>query len=393
MTDALNELLKVQQDIDAAKPVKRPHAQGWEPGIRWEGSEGVLTTGAMPAGEAPNWEAVLRVWGLDPAKFQIVEPVLFNAWGDPLGVLNRQWKGKVVQRVAAVDGDMTKLLAEIKRFKPTKPKPVVGSQALVVALSDIQMGKGEGGGSAATVQRLLAGITEVADRYKQLQRQGVQLDRIVVVGLGDVVESCQGHYDMQAFQTDLDRREQVTVLRRLLVKAISHWSTLTPTVIVAAIPGNHGENRNGNGKAFTTFGDNDDVAVFEQVAEVIGANAAYDHVAFTFPKNNLTMTLDVHGTVVGLAHGHQVKGGVQSWWAKQALGLQPVGDAQVLLTGHLHHLVVTQSGARTHIQAPSLDGGSQWFTETAGASAPAGLLTLTVGAGGWDNLRVLPCQS
>jgi len=53
--------------------------------------------------------------------------------------------------------------------------------------------------------------------------------------------------------------------------------------------------------------------------------------------------------------------------------------------------MVKQSGARTHIQAPALDGGSQWFTEQAGVLAPAGMLTLTVGAAGWDDLRVLPC--
>lgn len=394
MGDALNELLKVQQEIDTAKAPKRSHAQGWEPGVAWNGTDGTLTTGPMIGDNAPDWDAVLRVWGLDPTKFRVVEPVLFNAWGDPMGVLNRQWKGKVVQRQAIADTDTAELLREIKRYKVKRPAITTDGHAMVVALSDIQMGKGEGGGSAGIVDRMLASIGEVEARWRVLAKSGVQLDRLVVVGLGDVVESCGGHYDMQAFQVDLDRREQVTVLRRIIVKAITHWATFAPQIIVAAIPGNHGENRNsvgGGGKAFTTFGDNDDVAVFEQVAEIIGANSAYNHVRFAFPKNTLTMTLDVCGTIVGLAHGHQVKGGVQTWWAKQALGMQPIGDAQLLLTGHYHHLVVQQSGIRTHIQAPSLDGGSQWWVETAGMAAPAGMLTLTVGKGGWDNLKVLPC--
>jgi hypothetical protein len=195
---------------------------------------------------------------------------------------------------------------------------------------------------------------------------------------------------MQSFQADLDRREQTTVLRRILVKALTRWATFAPRIIVAAVPGNHGENRQ-NGKAYTTFGDNDDVAVMEQVAEIIRANPDYDHISFVFPKNELTLTLDVNGTIVGLAHGHQVKGSAESWWGKQAFGLQPIGDADILLTGHYHHLVVKQSGSRTHFQAPALDGGSQWFTEQAGVVAPAGLLTITVGPFGWDDLRVLPC--
>jgi hypothetical protein len=82
------------------------------------------------------------------------------------------------------------------------------------------MGKGEGGGSAGIVARFLAGIDEVEARWRELVKAGRPLNRLVVVGLGDLVESCSGHYAMQAFQADLDRREQVTVVRRLMVKAL-----------------------------------------------------------------------------------------------------------------------------------------------------------------------------
>lgn len=390
MTDLLEDILQVQNELEAAKRPRKAHAEGWEPGVTWNGNDGTITTDALPAENAPDWKTVLKVWGLDPEHFEVVEPVLFNVWGDPLGRLNRQWKGKVVQRNAASSADVDALVAEIKRYKP-KPLPAPsGDRAMVVAISDLQMGKGEGGGSEGIVARFLAGISEVEARWLELAKSGRRLDRLVVVGLGDLVESCSGHYAMQAFQADLDRREQVTVVRRLMVKALTSWARFAPRIVVAAIPGNHGENRQ-NGKSYTTFGDNDDVAVMEQVAEVMRANPAFDHIAFAFPKNDLTMTLDVHGTILGLAHGHQMKRGAENWWAKQALGMQPIGDADVLLTGHFHHLMVKQSGARTHIQAPALDGGSQWFTEQAGVLAPAGMLTLTVGAAGWDDLRVLPC--
>ena len=387
---AMEEILAVQNELEEPKSPSRTHSQGWEPGVAWNGKEGTIVTGALPAENAPNWDTILKVWGLDPDKFQVVEPVLFNVWGDPLGQLNRQWKGKVVQRTVSQDADLERLVQEIKKHKFSKPLVREEGLAMLVAISDLQLGKGEGGGTAGIVARFLAGINEVEARWKELVKTGRPLSRLVVVGLGDVVESCDGHYDMQAFQTDLDRREQITVARRLLVKAITSWARFAPQVIVAAIPGNHGENRRG-GKAFTTFGDNDDVAVFEQAAEVVGANPDYDHVKFAFPKNDLTMTLDVCGTIVGLAHGHQFRGNPLTWWAKQALGLQRTGDSSLLLAGHLHHLVVQQSGARTFVQAPSLDGGSQWFTETQGASAPAGILTMTVGGGFWDDLRVLPC--
>ena len=392
MAEGLEEILQVQQEIDAAKRPERKHAEGWEPGVAWDGKQGTITTDALPAENAPDWSTILRVWGLNPDLFEVVEPVLFNVWGDPLGRLNRQWKGKVVQKRVAADSDVAALIKEIKAHKPKRPALRTEGTALLVAISDLQMGKGEGGGSAGIVSRFLAGIDEVEARWRELVKAGRPLNRLVVVGLGDLVESCSGHYAMQAFQADLDRREQVTVVRRLMVKALTRWATFAPSIVVAGIPGNHGENRQ-NGKAYTSFGDNDDVALLEQVGEVIRANPAYDHIAFAFPKNELTLTLDVCGTIVGLAHGHQMKGTAEAWWAKQALGLQPVGDANLLLTGHYHHLMVKQSGARTHIQAPALDGGSQWFTEQAGVMAPAGMLTLVVGGGSWDDLKVMPCNA
>lgn len=35
------------------------------------------------------------------------------------------------------------------------------------------------------------------------------------------------------------------------------------------VPGNHGENRNSSGRAFTTWTDNDDLAVFDGVARAL----------------------------------------------------------------------------------------------------------------------------
>jgi len=70
---------------------------------------------------APDWSSVLRMWGLDPEFFAVVEPVLFNVWGNPDGGLNRQWKGKVV-RIAddKVSYNLDSLKEEIKKHKRHK---------------------------------------------------------------------------------------------------------------------------------------------------------------------------------------------------------------------------------------------------------------------------------
>jgi hypothetical protein len=61
----------------------------------------------------------------------------------------------------------------------------------------------------------------------------------------------------------------------------------------------------------------------------------------------------------------------------------------LLLAGHYHHLRIEQSGRKTFVQCPALDGGSQWFSNSSGAEAPAGMLTLTVGEGKWDDLKIM----
>ncbi len=395
----LDELKAIQSERSDAKRPKRQHPEGWEPGITWNGNEGTVTTSGGPLDQAADWSAVLKVWGLDPDHFEVVEPILFNVWGNPEGVPNRQWKGKVVRKSVERGVDLNDLIDEIKKHKPGKVTTFDGDTALVVGISDLQMGKGEGGGSEGIVSRFLAGINEVENRWRELVKTGRKLDRLVVLGLGDLIESCDGHYAMQTFQNDLDRREQVKVVRRLLVKALTSWAKIAPRVVVASVPGNHGENRR-NGKAYTTFSDNDDVAVFEQVAEILAANPdVYGNVTFMFPQDELTLTMDVHGTILGLAHGHQARRGgavsaakIKAWWKDQAYGMQRVADATILVTGHYHHLSVLTEGIRTHIQAPSLDGGSQWFTETAGVQSAPGLLTFTISGRGWDDLRVLPCE-
>jgi hypothetical protein len=69
--------------------------------------------------------------------------------------------------------------------------------------------------------------------------------------------------------------------------------------------------------------------------------------------------------------------------------MQPIGSATLLLAAHLHHLRVEQTGAKSFIQIPALDGGSTWWRHKTGQDAPAGMVTMTVGSGLWGDLAVL----
>jgi hypothetical protein len=148
------------------------------------------------------------------------------------------------------------------------------------------------------------------------------------------------------------------------------------------------------------FADNHDVAMFEMAEEVLAERPdTFGHVSFLLPNDRLDLTLDVCGTTTAIAHGHQMgrtSGGAvkkgEDWWKGQAFGIQPAGDATLLISGHNHWYFCAQQGKRTHFQCPAGEGGSDWFRNQTGLESPRGLLTMTIGSEhlrGWDNVKVL----
>jgi predicted phosphodiesterase len=360
----------------------------WTAGVQWKGDEGSVTTKPMVGNAPPEWHDILRVWDLDPDKFMVVEPVLFNAW-DGLGkdgttVRLRQWKGRVVRRDRS-SADVSELISEIKKHKPRKPREISGQGAFVVALSDWQIAKPDGDGTAGIVSRILNSIDAVSERLAELRKLKRPIDEIVVLWCGDAIEGTVGHYATQTFGAELDRRDQIKVARRLLRDALIRWSKDVAAMRVLAVGGNHGEHRNSGGKSWTTLNDNDDVMIVEQVAEVFAANPeAYGHVKFVIPDDSLTVTAKVAKWTLGLTHGHLAKssGGAEQkarrWFETMAAQRQPIGASDIIVTGHFHHFRLADWGKATWIQAPSMEGGSEWFRLSKGEQAPTGVLTFAV---------------
>jgi hypothetical protein len=129
------------------------------------------------------------------------------------------------------------------------------------------------------------------------------------------------------------------------------------------------------------------------------AGDQYAHLDVVIPqRHDETLALDVCGQIVGLAHGHQVArpNNVPDWWSRQTHGGQPIADADILVTGHFHHLRVEPVGRNPHtnrsrwwLQAPTLDNGSDWFRHHKGYDSDPGMLVFTVTRDGWDGLRIL----
>ena len=381
--DDMDKLLQTSSNPAPEPKLKKIGAE-WQAGVVWNGDEGTITTTALPLEEAPNWDSILRLWGLDPTQFRVVEPVLFNVWGNPDATLNRQWKGKVVQIANDMKKeDLSELEKEIKKHKPKLKTSFTGQGAMIVVLSDWQIGKADGDGLKGTIERILNGIDKVEVRIKELEKLKRPIGKLMVLWTGDSIEGCVGHYAQQTFSVELDRRDQVKVARRLLRDALMRWSKYFAEVQVLAVGGNHGENRNGSGKSYTSLNDNDDVAIVEQVAEILETNPeAYGHIQFAIPKDRLSITAEAAGWVLGITHGHSARRGgagteqkLRRWLEGQSLGRRSVGGADVLVSGHYHHFRVADWGGCVWLQAPAMDGGSDWWQEMSGEKSESGILT------------------
>ena len=401
---SLEDYAKSERAFQNAKRLKGNHPKGWEPRIDTSKKE-IVSKPQKKAGNPQDhrWDKYLEELGFNPDEFEIIEPFEIRSWDS--NTENGKdtfyyYKAKIVSKYAVNDRDFDfkALLSEIKKSKP-KAQTIKGKSSMIVCLSDWQMGKRDGDGTKGIVARIEQMIPDVTARIKELRKSGVDLANLYVVGLGDIVEGCEGFYPMQEHSVEYDLRRQKMIARRLLVKSLKEWAPLFKNVVVACVPGNHGENRK-NGKAFTTFGDNFDVAIFDEAAEIFQENPAYKHVKFVIPENDLWLTLDVSGTIIGLAHGHQFRTGGRyshqkavAWLSGQAFGMTEMGDADILISGHFHHLFVVNEGKRTLMQCPSVDGGSEWFENMTGKSSYAGTLTFSITPGKTqiqsDNLKVL----
>jgi predicted phosphodiesterase len=372
------------------EPAFKPPA-ALKPGIEWDGDE-VQVTSEVYSEPVRDWDELLSELGYDPELYEVIEPVKISSWDANAGEgeTKRLYSYKVGVRAKRTtqyrDEDYKDLVNLIKKHRPMTEKVKGGSSTFVVCLSDWQLGKADGDGTDGTIRRILTMIDNVTERIRELQRSGRKMNTLVIAGIGDMVENCGGHYATQTFTVQLNRRQQMRVLRRLLTKAVTTWSKMFNEVVVLAVPGNHGENRNAAGKSFTTRGDNDDVAVFEMVAEILAANEeAYGHVNFLIPEDEVYMMVKVADSYIGFTHGHITSGGsdpqkkIKEWWKSQTFNGSPIGHANILVTGHYHHFsVIEHDDSKIHMQCPTMDGGSEWFEDLTGTSSRTGTLTFVV---------------
>jgi hypothetical protein len=359
-----------------------PIPSEWQARSTWDGERGEVVTGPIKGAQLTDFSEILTKFGYDPDLVEIVGKV--NQWRKetPAGDwLTSYFFGVQSKRDHL---DLPALYAEVARTKYRPVKPLAGVSTLVVAWADMQLGKvGSRGGTPALLQRM-AETRARLDAHIRSRR----LARFVFVDVGDAIEGFE-NVASQRFTNDLSLPQQVDVA------AVEMWKTLAllvkyGPVDAVAVPSNHGAWRDGK-QSLGRPSDDWGIAIqsrLEHSAELVGLP-----IVFHRPADwDESVALDVQGVRLGVHHGHQAScDQMPKWWAGQQHGAQPLGDADIFLSGHYHHLRVQPTGrslrtgkSKWWLQAPTLDNGSDWFRNRSGEDSDPGLLVFEVNDDGFD---------
>ena len=332
------------------------------------------------AGELPDAVSLFKDFDLSPNDWVVIS-VRKSRWqrydGEWLEAARVSIKPSATSR-GETDFDYNELVSNISKWKPGKVEKSTGPLYAIYAIGDTQYGKDAGGGTEATINRVLRGIEESVDRHKELLKSGRKIGTVVLPQLGDCIEGSTSQNGKVLGRSDLGVTQQVRIGRRILMAWVKAFAPLCEELWIPVVPGNHDEPHR---IMMIDPTDSWQIEVVSAVQDACAENPALSHVKFYYPNpDHATLAIDLGGTTLGMAHGHQGKD-MGKWLHGQATGRTPVGQADVLLTGHFHHFRADQIGPRLWIQVPAMDGGSAWFRDKSGLESPTGIVSLVVGDG------------
>lgn len=386
----------------APRRVRDKAPTGFEPGVRVD-KDGlqVVTTPAMETlTDEASWREAVESLGITVPEGYTLRLVEMRhdpaAWTrenpEDSAVTKPVWRYRFrVEPAGPSSDDLESLIAVAREAPAVNPISYDGGEVFLVAIGDTQFGKVDGDGIEGTIKRVLESTQRAVDRVNDLYDQGHRPEAVYITWLGDCIEGFVSQGGGNSWRTPTTLTEQVRVVRRLMLEQVNMFRRGAQRVILASVPGNHDEAVR-FGKQTTRYDDSWAVEAAVAVSDAMEVNPeAYGHCSVVVPgRDELTLTLDMAGTIVGLAHGHQIKAGKgEEWWAGQAHGMQPIGEATLLLTAHFHHLALRQQGPKTWLQVPAMEHSSVWWRHRTGQVAPSGIVTALVGGGSWSDLQVV----
>lgn len=325
--------------------------------------------------------------GLDPAEW---EATGFRKIKYGAGFESVRFTYKRVKPTGSLEVPLSEMPL-LDRHRPKMIRPD-GDHTFVVALGDMQFGKADGDGPAGTLQRTIDCLDKAADTL-EWYRKRFDIGHIHIAWLGDHIEGFVSQGGANVWRTPLTLDDQLTLTRRTMLHALTTFANEADRLTMAAVPGNHGEPQRFAGKGVTRYDDSHDTGTLVAVADAAAlAPEKFGHVEFYVPQTDeLTVALDLNGTVTAHAHGHVWRPGKHfDWWKGQAFNRNSAfHGAHLLLAGHLHHEHIDSDGDRTFIQPPAMESESTWWRHSTGTTGAPGLIVAVTKDGRTDVKEVV----
>lgn len=374
--------------------------------ISLTGDTGIIKTGAV-AEPITDWTDTIKLWGLDPEIFEVIQPVTMKAWGKP-GEFRYSYAARI-QKKAETPEELGESF-DVKGWRDslkswTSPTPrndrAVGYSYLIL-VADPQLGKP---GTEDALANWRDGIAGHSDRLESLKSLGFPINDIALAFMGDEHEGAVGNYASQPYQVEMNYSDQIELDFDMRTWSIRTLLEVGLPIQIASVPSNHGEHtRFGSNKALTSIYDNSSTMVARLVRKVFEGTEAENLLTWHIADDRQDANLELSGVKANFTHGHVSQGsgaktgGISSKNAieKQILGrYQEIGDTTLFYSAHYHHFNTIEDRGRTFFGCPALEAekSSQWFYDSAGVWSKPGMLGMLVGnaAGdrGWDELSVI----
>jgi hypothetical protein len=372
------------------------------------GNSGVIKTGAV-AEPITDWTETLKLWGLDPEVFEVIQPVTMKAWGTP-GNFRYSYAARIQKKAETETPIEDRLDLESWRqhiqqisFLPTTQMNFEAGLSYLVMVADPQLGKP---GTQEALDNWTRGIQGHCDRINHLiDRAGLPINKLAIAFMGDEHEGAVGNYASQPYEVELNYSDQVVLDFDMRTWSIAQLLEFGLPIDIASVPSNHGEHtRFGSNKALTSIYDNSSTMVARLVQKVFNGKESGNYMTWDIATDRQDANLELSGIKVNFTHGHvshgsgSKTGGVSSMHAieKQILGrTEELVDTKLYVTAHYHHFNVIENRGRTFFGCPALEAekSSQWFYDSSGVWSKPGMLGMVVGkaAGerGWSELDVI----
>lgn len=357
------------ENLNTAKKIE--NSPFGTPSVTIDGSQGEAVTPGLPEGQ--DYSEWLEDAGLDPNKVELVAPPRISRWQ----VYDGSWRTayKLVFRINEGEAlNLPLLYSQAKKTKAPKPPSKTNKdKALIIAWSDLQIGKADNRGG---VKELIERVNATRDRLIDLVKKEKPTE-IVFADVGDLIEGFDNKASMQQLATNqLSLMGQIDLATTMIWDTLKSLSAHCDNIAYLSVGSNHCQWRVNKQKVGTGL---DDWGVhigrtLARLSDEVGLP-----VKFYEPTEwDESLVHDVFGDGfhrLGLFHGHQANRpeGIPNWIQAQMLGNQAISASSLFLSGHFHHLRVTELGntergtSRYWVQAKTLDSGSSWYRLSGGA--------------------------